>query len=45
MIGFGAFSQGQRAARTGCHQTTDAEIPVAAANAVSSLPARRSRMR
>ncbi|WP_373558474.1 HU family DNA-binding protein [Burkholderia sp. MSMB1459WGS] len=45
LIDFGAVSQGQRATRAGCNPTTGAEIPIAAANAVSSLPARCSRMR
>ncbi|MEN8517887.1 HU family DNA-binding protein [Burkholderia sp. RS02] len=34
LIGFGAFSQGQRAARTGRNPTTGAEIAIAAANTV-----------
>ncbi|MGY4730748.1 HU family DNA-binding protein [Burkholderia pyrrocinia] len=34
LIGFGAFSQGMRAARTGRNPTTGAEIAVAAANTV-----------
>ncbi|WP_419689942.1 HU family DNA-binding protein [Burkholderia theae] len=34
LIGFGAFSQGQRAARTGRNPTTGAEIEIAAANTV-----------
>ncbi|NTY41151.1 HU family DNA-binding protein [Burkholderia diffusa] len=34
LIGFGAFSQGQRAARTGRNPTTGAEIAIAASNTV-----------
>ncbi len=34
LIGFGAFSQGQRAARTGRNPTTGAEIAIPAANTV-----------
>ncbi|MCA8205263.1 HU family DNA-binding protein [Burkholderia sp. AU33545] len=34
LIGFGAFSRGQRAARTGRNPTTGAEIAIAAANTV-----------
>ena len=34
LIGFGAFSQGQRAARAGRDPTTGAEIAIAAANTV-----------
>ncbi|WP_321926465.1 HU family DNA-binding protein [Burkholderia sp. BCC1998] len=34
LIGFGAFSQGQRAARTGRNPTTGEEISIAAANTV-----------
>lgn len=34
IIGFGAFSQGQRAARTGRNPTTDAEIAIPAAKTV-----------
>ncbi|MGQ7908741.1 HU family DNA-binding protein [Burkholderia sp. BC1] len=34
LIGFGAFSRGQRAARTGRNPTTGAEIEIAAAKTV-----------
>ncbi|KUY50318.1 MULTISPECIES: HU family DNA-binding protein [unclassified Burkholderia] len=34
LIGFGAFSQGKRAARAGRNPTTGAEIVIAAANTV-----------
>ena len=34
LIGFGAFTQGQRAARTGRNPTTGAEIAIPAANTV-----------
>ncbi|PFH12708.1 HU family DNA-binding protein [Burkholderia sp. JKS000303] len=34
LIGFGTFSRGQRAARTGRNPTTGAEIAIAAANTV-----------
>ncbi|WP_175964036.1 HU family DNA-binding protein [Burkholderia pyrrocinia] len=34
LIGFGTFSQGRRAARTGRNPTTGAEIAIAAANTV-----------
>ncbi|MDN7500751.1 HU family DNA-binding protein [Burkholderia gladioli] len=34
LIGFGAFSQGQRAARTGRNPATGAEIAIPAANTV-----------
>jgi DNA-binding protein HU-beta len=34
LIGFGAFSQGQRAARTGRNPSTGAEIQIAAAKTV-----------
>ncbi|KVG59957.1 HU family DNA-binding protein [Burkholderia territorii] len=34
LIGFGAFSQGQRAARTGRNPTTGAEMAIPAANTV-----------
>ncbi|RQS12137.1 HU family DNA-binding protein [Burkholderia sp. Bp8998] len=34
LVGFGSFSQGQRAARTGRNPTTGAEIAIAAAQTV-----------
>lgn len=34
LVGFGSFSQGQRAARTGRNPTTGAEIVIAAAKTV-----------
>ncbi|OJA84436.1 HU family DNA-binding protein [Burkholderia ubonensis] len=34
LVGFGSFSQGQRAARTGRNPTTGAEIAIAAATTV-----------
>lgn len=37
LIGFGSFSQGQRAARTGRNPTTGAEIAIAAANSWQGL--------
>ena len=40
LIGFGAFSRGQRAARTGRNPTTGAEIAIAAANTVKFAAAK-----
>ncbi len=44
LIGFGAFSRGQRAARTGRNPTTGAEIAIAAANTVKFVAARPLRI-